>query len=724
MAAPPAGVTGMALDGRVELAWQPAAGATGYRVYRGTSPGAITTPLMTSPMVPPDLNVPASFVDIGAVNGTTYYYAVRAIIGGVESANSRIVQATPRAAVVHRREPRHARELPARRRGLERRPRVRRARVRHAPEHRPRRLRRPQDLGAGRLGRRHRDLPQRLLRRRRRAAVRDAPGRAGGDTAGMPDHASLGLLDCANWSVTQTITTTTAWPSGVYLIRVTRNDTNADTHVLLVVRDDAPQRRGALRRPDDHVPGVQQLRRQVALQPQLDQRRRPVSGSGRAVKVSFDRPYEQQHDDIAHDWYTRTDYATVRVARALGLRRLLRRRLGLRAPGRDRRAPTASSSPASTTSTTRRRCAPRSSRRAAAAPTCSSPAPTRCTGRSASSRASSTPARTACWSATRPTQSGGADPSGISTSTWRDPAGAEPARERAHRRHVRRAEGLRLLPDAGHRRAGPGPRLALHRPRHPGHRRDRHGRHRPARLGVGRARRQRRRARRRDDARGLPRHRRHPAGRRRRLRPGLGDRRTWSSTRRPSGALVVTTGTNHWAWGLADDARGDGEPDRRIQQATTNILMDMGVGARDAGEQHRARRPDRAAADHPAHARRPERPTSIPRRSSARTFSRPMDAVHDHRDVRAARAARRLGRRRRGHVRRDDVRDHLHARLRARPQHDLHAAPGEHDQGRQRRRARHPAELELHDAAARHHAARRRRHEPRRRLDRDREPGR
>ena len=44
----------------------------------------------------------------------------------------------------------------------------------------------------------------------------------------------------------------------------------------------------------------------------------------------------------------------------------------------------------------------------------------------------------------------------------------------------------------------------------------------------------------------------------------------------PSGALVVTTGTNHWAWGLADDARGDGEPDRRIQQATTNILMDMG----------------------------------------------------------------------------------------------------------------------------------------------------
>src|SRR3954463_348774 len=45
-AAAPDGVTGMALDGRVELAWQPAAGATGYKVYRGTSATAVSTPLM------------------------------------------------------------------------------------------------------------------------------------------------------------------------------------------------------------------------------------------------------------------------------------------------------------------------------------------------------------------------------------------------------------------------------------------------------------------------------------------------------------------------------------------------------------------------------------------------------------------------------------------------------------------------------------------------------
>ena len=59
----------------------------------------------------------------------------------------------------------------------------------------------------------------------------------------------------------------------------------------------------------------------------------------------------------------------------------------------------------------------------------------------------------------------------------------------------------------------------------------------------------------------------------------------------PSGALVVDTGTNHWNWGLALNARGEGEPDRRIQQATTNILVDMGALPGDAGGRHRARRP-------------------------------------------------------------------------------------------------------------------------------------
>src|SRR3954466_15183628 len=38
LAAAPSGVTAMALDGRVEVAWQAEPGATGYKVYRGASP--------------------------------------------------------------------------------------------------------------------------------------------------------------------------------------------------------------------------------------------------------------------------------------------------------------------------------------------------------------------------------------------------------------------------------------------------------------------------------------------------------------------------------------------------------------------------------------------------------------------------------------------------------------------------------------------------------------
>ena len=48
--------------------------------------------------------------------------------------------------------------------------------------------------------------------------------------------------------------------------------------------------------------------------------------------------------------------------------------------------------------------------------------------------------------------------------------------------------------------------------------------------------------------------------------------------RAPSGALVFSTGTVQWAWGL--DGHHDGTPttaDPRMQQATVNLLADMGV---------------------------------------------------------------------------------------------------------------------------------------------------
>src|SRR5690242_16932506 len=88
-ASPPGGLTGIALDGRVELAWQPSAGATSYAVYRGTSAASVTTRVTPAGGV-----LGTSFADTTVANGTTYYYAVRAI-EGVESSDSKLAQAAP-----------------------------------------------------------------------------------------------------------------------------------------------------------------------------------------------------------------------------------------------------------------------------------------------------------------------------------------------------------------------------------------------------------------------------------------------------------------------------------------------------------------------------------------------------------------------------------------------------------------------------------------------------
>jgi hypothetical protein len=48
--------------------------------------------------------------------------------------------------------------------------------------------------------------------------------------------------------------------------------------------------------------------------------------------------------------------------------------------------------------------------------------------------------------------------------------------------------------------------------------------------------------------------------------------------RAPSGALVFGAGTVQWSWGLdGHHIDGSGTPDRNIQQATLNLLADMGV---------------------------------------------------------------------------------------------------------------------------------------------------
>lgn len=77
----PTGLEATSADAHVQLEWDAVSEAHGYTVYRSTSPtsGPSGDPLEQGV-------VSASYVDLGVVNGTTYYYRVTAV--GVEGRES------------------------------------------------------------------------------------------------------------------------------------------------------------------------------------------------------------------------------------------------------------------------------------------------------------------------------------------------------------------------------------------------------------------------------------------------------------------------------------------------------------------------------------------------------------------------------------------------------------------------------------------------------------
>lgn len=81
----PTGLVATAGDAQVALTWTSVAGATGYQVLRNGV--LIATPLTNS------------YVDTGVVNGTTYSFTVKTVVGTSTSAASVAVTATPVAAI-------------------------------------------------------------------------------------------------------------------------------------------------------------------------------------------------------------------------------------------------------------------------------------------------------------------------------------------------------------------------------------------------------------------------------------------------------------------------------------------------------------------------------------------------------------------------------------------------------------------------------------------------
>jgi hypothetical protein len=574
-AAPPAGFTGMALDGRVELSWQPAAGATGYKVYRGTSPTTVTTPLFASPLSPPTPGTPATFTDVSPANGTTYYYAVRSVEGGVESGNSGIVQATPRARrctaanVVASENCRFGTSDYNVRATAQA---VSAYATEQSIDHGA-----ALDIKVNSTGNTTANLE--IFRTgdyagtsaRLFSTLLDVPV---GAQPGCLHDMSTGLIDCSAWAVSRTLTTTSNWPSGVYLVRVTRRDSGDQTHVLFVVRDDD--------RPSDVLYGIPFTTYQAyntfggrSLYNEKSTGPNTVSGTSRAVKVSFDRPFSQPHESLQHDWYTRSDIATVAWLEKSGYdvayvsagdlerngARVLDHRIyisgthdeywsqGMRTAleeARDRGVDLFFTGANELFWRIRFEPSP------------------------VSGRADRVEV------GYKSTESGGPDPSGIPTGTWRDPAGANrpenalsgvqfvgqkaftwfPLRVSAAegKDRIWRNTGLENQPTGGSTSIG----ASLL------------GWEWDARVSNG------------QEPPGVVTLASSPAtgdilqDAGRVYAPGSAvSHMVKRST--PSGAMIVATGTNHWNWGLAVNGAAQGEPDARIQQATTNILADMGA---------------------------------------------------------------------------------------------------------------------------------------------------
>jgi hypothetical protein len=87
--AAPTGVSATSGDSLVTLNWNAVTGATGYRVLRTESPAGTYVQIA-------DL-AGRTLADSAVVNGTTYYYVVRAYDSTRESGNSSQVFATPMA---------------------------------------------------------------------------------------------------------------------------------------------------------------------------------------------------------------------------------------------------------------------------------------------------------------------------------------------------------------------------------------------------------------------------------------------------------------------------------------------------------------------------------------------------------------------------------------------------------------------------------------------------
>ena len=202
-------------------------------------------------------------------------------------------------------------------------------------------------------------------------------------TTSVPVPQSAGLSDrgASPGSSTAAIgSSQRVWPSpatavsGIYVAKLTRPDTGGASHIVFIVRDDTSAGRSALPDVRHDLAGLQPVRREQSV------RRWPRHQSGRAYKVSYNRPFSTRGTD-PRGLAVQRRIPDGSMARSERVRRQLRHRRRYRSSRRREFCSTRCSSRSVTTNTGR--ASQRANVEAArdAASTSRSSAATKCSGR-------------------------------------------------------------------------------------------------------------------------------------------------------------------------------------------------------------------------------------------------------------------------------------------------------------------------------------------------------
>jgi hypothetical protein len=305
----PVGLTAIARDASVGLAWQPVSGATGYRVYRAAGVGGARTLLTPQPVTT------TSYSDTSTANGQSYSYVVTAVAASGESPISQSAGATPlartcssgNAIVLENCVPgttnwKTQSALQASNGGIEGFATATSVnaggsvdiKVRTTTDNVPFHV---EIYRTGYYGGSNGRL------------ISTLPGLTVSKQDACQYDATTGLRDCSTWGTAATITTTADWPSGVYLLRLVRDDNGDDNHILLVVRHDGDNAAVLYGVPTATYEAYNNYGGKSLYD--FNSTGDPtVAGTTRAVSVSYDRPFQQSVTGVT-DWYPNVDVRNV-----------------------------------------------------------------------------------------------------------------------------------------------------------------------------------------------------------------------------------------------------------------------------------------------------------------------------------------------------------------------------------------------------------------------------